>query len=151
RQVGEFDPPVDPASRGPSGRGWDELPFRPVEMLRVGERVFHTWQEAEEREVAAGELGLGAVCDRPHRHAFTFPGRRWREPITAGGTGLQTCQPPIPGVLAREQQAVTGEVEVAAAAVGDGLFRLAVVVRNLTPLDTPAGRDGALMRTLVST
>ena len=56
----------------------------------------------------------------------------------------------VVGVLAREQQPVTGEVEVTAAAVGKGLFRLTVLVRNLAPLEAPAGRDDALLRTLVS-
>jgi len=74
---------------------------------------------------------------------FTFPGRRWREPIRAeDGT--------ISGVLAREQHVIAGEVEVSTAAVGDGLFRLTVAVRNLTPLEVPASRDDALLRSLVS-
>jgi hypothetical protein len=137
RQVGEYDP---------SSAAWPDVEpaFRPVEALRVGDRTFHTWQEAEEREVAVGDLRLGTICERPHRQSFSFPGRRWREPITADdGT--------IPGVLARNQEAITGEVEVSAAAVGDRLFRLTVAVRNLSPLETPAGRDDALLRSLVST
>jgi len=137
RQVGAFDPPLA-ASPGAA-----ESAFRPVEALRVGDREFHTWQEAEEREAAIGGLAVGAVRDRPHRHPFAFPGRTWREPITADG-GM------VVGVLAREQQPVTGEVEVTAAAVGKGLFRLTVLVRNLAPLEAPAGRDDALLRTLVS-
>jgi hydrogenase maturation protease len=137
RQVGEFDPPL------PSSCDAEGAQFRPVELLRVGERILHTWQEAEERDVAVGDLNLGAFVERPHGRTFAFPGRRWREPVTAAdGT--------TPGVLAREQQPVTGEVEVSAAAVADGLYRLAVGVRNLTPLETPTGRDDALLRTLVS-
>jgi hypothetical protein len=137
RQVGEFDPPL---AASPAAA---ESPFRPVELLRVGDRTFHTWQEAEEREVAVGEVSLSAIRERTHRQMFSFPGRRWREPITAAdGT--------LPGVLARDQQAVTGEVVVSAAPVGEGLFRLTVVVRNLTPLETPAGRDDAVLRSLVS-
>jgi hypothetical protein len=137
RQVGEFESPHAP-SPGPAGR-----PFRPAEQLRLGTRIYQTWQEAEEREVAVAELTLGAILDRPHRHAFAFPGRRWREPIAADdGTTA--------GVLAREQHPVAGAVEVSASAAGDGLFRLSVAVRNLTALGTPAARDDALLRALVS-
>jgi hypothetical protein len=137
RQVGAFDPPL---AEWPEG----EPPFRPVEVLRVGHRTFHTWQEAEEREVRVGEVGLGAIRDRPHRHAFSFPGRRWLEPIPVEDRT-------ITGVMVREQQAIAGAVEVSAVPVGDGLFRLTVTVRNLTPLQTPTGRDEAVVRSLVST
>src|SRR5579872_2507161 len=41
RQAGEVNGPL----RSP------ELSYRPVETLRVGDQVLHTWQEAEEREV----------------------------------------------------------------------------------------------------
>ncbi len=137
RQVGEFDPPL---------AAWPdtEPPFRPVESLRVGARTFHTWQEAVEREATVGELNLRAIADRPCRQAFTFPGRRWREPLTADdGT--------IPGVVLRAQHAITGELEISATVVAENVYRLTATVRNLTPLETPAGRDDALMRTLVST
>jgi hydrogenase maturation protease len=117
--------------------------LRPVESLQVGDRLFCTWQEAEEREVAVGELELGAICARPHRHPFALPGRQWCEAVAAEGGA-------IPGVLDREQQAVAGEVEVSAAQLKDGLFRLTVTVRNLTAQETPADRDAALLRSLVS-
>jgi hydrogenase maturation protease len=137
RQVGEFDPPLAawPAT---------EPAFRSVEMLHIGDRTFQTWQEAEEREVIVGPLELGAVVGRGQRQAFAFPDR-WRfEPISAtDGT--------IVGVLARDHQALTGEIEVSATRAGDGLFRVSAAVRNQCPLDVPATRDDALMRTLVST
>ncbi|MDB5307156.1 MAG: hypothetical protein JWO38_1358 [Gemmataceae bacterium] len=138
RQVGEFVPPLA------AWRGDHELAFRPVEVLSVGDQIFHTWQEAEERDVAVGGVGLGSLPACRHRQNFAFPGRRHREPIAAAdGT--------IPGILVREQQAIEGAVELAAAVVGEGLYRLTATVRNLTPLEAPAGRDAALMRSLVST
>jgi hypothetical protein len=136
RQVGELDPL-------PGARPAGEPSFRPVEALRVGCRIFQTWQEAEEREVAAGPLELGAMVDRPHHRAFTFPDRRWTEPIAASVGS-------IVGELVRDRQALAGEVEVSATPAGDGIFRLAAVVRNRCPLDVPASRDDALMRALVS-
>jgi hydrogenase maturation protease len=137
RQVGEFDPPLAawPAT---------EPAFRPVENLQVGDRTFQTWQEAEEREIGVGPLELGAIVGRGHHQAFAFPGRQWSEPILAAdGT--------IVGMLARDQQALAGEIEVSATPVGDAFFRVSAAVRNRCPLDLPATRDDALMRTLVST
>ena len=130
RQVGEIVP------------GGRET-WRPVELLRVGERVYHTWQEAEEREVMAGEIKLGGP---PAELTFSFPGRQWREPITAAaGTAV--------GELVRRQEVIDGMIRVSAVPVADGLFRLAVTVDNRTPFDGggPADRDAALMRSLVST
>src|SRR5947209_6194237 len=53
RQVGEVVPSSDPCPAG------GEPSWRPVDMLRVGEKTFHTWQEAEERQAALGEATLG--------------------------------------------------------------------------------------------
>jgi hydrogenase maturation protease len=138
RQVGEFDPPLAEWP-GPA-----EPPFRPCETVRLGDRVFHTWQEAEEREVAVGRLPLGEVQARPHRRAFAFPGKRWLEPLRGAGE--------VVGVLAREQQSVEGAVELAAAAAAEGLFRVTFRVENCAPLgdDGYKGRDEALLRSLVS-
>jgi hydrogenase maturation protease len=118
-------------------------PRRFVEALRAGERVFQSWQEAEEREVAVGECELGSLLEAPHRQAFALPRRHWREPITGEGAAG--------GVLDREQHELSGAVELSAARVGEGLYKLAVIVRNLTALDAAADRDGALLRSLVST
>jgi hypothetical protein len=139
RLVGEVVPPL---AAWPDGA---EPPFRPVETLRVGDRLFHTWQEAEEREIVLGGLELGQLLDRPRRRTFAFPGRRWLEPVT-GPTGE------IVGVLARQQRAVEGAVEVTAAPAAEGLFRVTVRVLNATPVEAGElrDRDEALLRSLVS-
>ena len=69
RTVREF---VVPLAEWPAG---GEPPSRPVEALRVGDRLFCTWQEAEEREVALGGLELGDVLGRSHTQPCTFPGK----------------------------------------------------------------------------
>jgi hypothetical protein len=137
RQVGEFVPPlaVWPTDREPTARA--------VAALRVGDRTFHTWQEAEELAVTMNEMALGALRTAPRHAQFTFPGGRRQEALSApDGT--------IAGVLTREQQALSGEVEVSATLVGEGLYRLAATVRNLTPTDGYTSRDEALARSLVS-
>src|SRR5262249_749150 len=52
RQVGELAQPVPDL---PAGR---EPDFRLVESLRVGDQLFHTWQEAVERTVRLPDSGL---------------------------------------------------------------------------------------------
>jgi hypothetical protein len=140
RLVGEIAPPLPAWPDGP------EPPYRLVETLWVGDRPFHTWQEAEERTVALGELELGALLDRPVSRAFAFPGRRWLEPLP-GPDGT------VVGVLVRVQETVEGLIEAAAAPAADGLLRVTLRVLNRTPAEGGAreDRDGALLRTLVST
>ncbi|HBI46148.1 MAG TPA: hypothetical protein DDY78_25340 [Planctomycetales bacterium] len=140
RVVGVVEPPLaDWTTDGPPS-------YRPVDVLRVGEGLYHSWQEAEEREVVLDSLPIKDILDRPHRQKFMFRGRSWFEP-------LRESDGKVVGVLAREQQAVEGEIEATAAAVGEGLFRLTLCVLNRTPLDGTGGadRDDVLLRTLVST
>jgi len=129
-----------PAAEWPGGA---EPPSRPVAALRVGATVYHTWQEAEEREVPLAPVTLGELCSGPVTSRFQFPGRRHVEPVT-GPDG------PVGGLLERAQQELRGEIEVCAVPVGAELFRVTVRVRNCTPLDPGATRDDALLRALVS-
>jgi hydrogenase maturation protease len=139
RVAGEIDPPLAKWSDGA------EPVVRPVEVLCVGDKLYHTWQEAEERALPLGPFTLGEVSAGPHRHAFTCPGRRSVEPLC--GPGQQVC-----GVLVREQHRIEGAVEVTAASAGPGLYRVALVVENRTPLpDAARSRDEVVLRTLVST
>jgi hypothetical protein len=157
RRVGEFVPPLTAWFDGA------ELPFRPMETLRVGNRLLHTWQEAEEREIALGEVTLGDLLTRAQRKTFTFPAGRRSEPVR--GPAGEVC-----GILVREQQAIAGAVEVAAVEAAEGLFKVTLRVMNRTalagvgqasslpaglagwkPAPQEVGRDDALLRALVST
>jgi hydrogenase maturation protease len=119
-----------------------------METLRVGDRLFHAWHEAEERQVALDGFELGRLLGRPEYRAFSFPGRRWLQPLP-----VATPTGEVVGVLAREQQTVEGAVEVSAARAAEGLFRVTVRVVNRARLegDELTDRDGVLLRTLVST
>ena len=140
RTVGEVAPPI--AEWPDNG----EIPFRPVETLQVGEQLLHTWQEAEEREIAIGEMMLGDLTARSRCISFTFSGGRRLEPV-------RDARGQIVGVLRREQHAIAGKINVEAVEAAKGLFRLTCQVSNCTPPTTlqPTNRDEALLHTLVST
>ena len=148
RLVGEFARPL--AEFPDAG----EPPFRVVESLRVGDQLFHTWQEAVEREFLLGEVDSNTLVDRPRQSAFAFPSMREREPLRGPGGEFV-------GVIVREQQAIEGSVELSAERVGEGRFKVTVRVLNRTLLPSlfPSGeerkgdwsRDEALMYSLVST
>jgi hypothetical protein len=140
RLVGELAEPL---------RAWPEdgePAVRSVEALRVGEAVWHAWQEAVERTVDLGDSDLGALAARPRRAEFVFPPGRDREPVRSPAGA-------IVGVLVRERRPLEGTAELAAEAVGEGLFRVTATIRNETPCTEagPLGRDETLLRSLVST
>jgi hydrogenase maturation protease len=137
RTVGEFVPPL---AVWPAG----ELPTsRTVESLRVGDTLYQSWQEAEEREVNAAEFTLAELSSGPIETPFSFPGGRRTEPLT-GKNGE------VVGVLERDQRDVSGLITASAAEVEPGLHRLTLRVQNLNA-SPDAVRDDALLHSLVST
>jgi hypothetical protein len=98
------------------------------------------WQEAVEREIDTGRHDLAAIVARPRTRAFTFPGRREREPAPDGA-------------IIREQEPIAGSVEISAERVEEGLYKVTVKVFNHTPFEqaNPKSRDEALLHALVST
>ena len=89
----------------------------------IGNQLLQSGQEAEEREVDLADLDLATLVRQPRHAAFSFPARRAVEPLVdAGGNRM--------GEIVRAQESVHGRVEVSAAHVADGLFRLTVRVEN---------------------
>ncbi|HEY2154977.1 MAG TPA: hypothetical protein VGH33_05065 [Isosphaeraceae bacterium] len=140
RLVGEYAPPL---AEWPGG---EEAPSRLVESLRVGDKLYNAWQEAEPREVRLGALTIDELMSGAREKSFAFPRGRRSEPVL-GEDGK------VLGVLIREQQPIEGAVEVEATTVGDDLFRVTLRVACRTPMDGAEGasRDEALLRALVST
>jgi hydrogenase maturation protease len=105
-----------------------------------------SWQEAVEREVDAPGIDLNEIVSEPRRVRFAFPAMRESTPLLNSGGQ-------VVGVVSRIQRLIEGAVEVTAERAGDGLFKVAARVMNLTPLEAAGqrGRDEVLMRSLVST
>lgn len=119
-----------------------EPAFEVVDSVVVNGQTIHTWQEAIERDVYLRELSLPEIAAHGVNRAFSFPANRALEIHRGDGA-----------VILRRQQRIDGSVEISAAVVADGLFRLHVVIRNNTPIDDPASatRDEAAMYAMAST
>lgn len=126
-----------------------ELPFQPVETLQIGEREFHTWQEAEKREVAVEQVTLGELLKQPRRMDFNFAGGRLSKPIH--GSDKKDA-----GLLIRLQRNIDGSIEIRTVEIAEGLFRLTCRLENRTPESEGAltprlqSRDEALLGSLLS-
>ena len=138
REVARLERPV--ADFGECG----ESAFAIVPSVKIGERVFHSWQEAIEREVNVSEIELSSCEGKETALAFHFPASQAKEPL------LDRDQ--IVAALIRSQRQLDGRVTVKSARVGDELFRVTVEVSNITEV-SPAGlldREQAMMHSLAS-
>jgi hypothetical protein len=129
-----------------ASRGAVDGESRAVEWLRIGDQVYHTWEEAVECVVECRDLVAGDLLARPHWRRFRFAGSHEVE-VLRDGDGLAM------GLLVRRQRDIRGAVQVALDDAGAGAYRLTVRVFNLTPLVQPAGwtRADVLARSFVST
>jgi len=140
RSVGELEEPV---SELPSG----ETPkFCTKQRIEIAGRIYQTWQEAVEREVIVPARNLDALLVAPVSHSFTLPAVKQCEALREPGG-------PITAIIIRDQTELCGDVEISAERLADGLFKIRVLVRNLTPFAEAeqANRKDALLSSLAST
>jgi hydrogenase maturation protease len=122
------------------------LEFQLAEKLEVNGRVYQAWQEGVEREVIVPVCNVEALVSHPIVHCFTLPADEQLELLRESGGQ-------IVGILVREANALSGEVEVAATRHENGLFKLSVRIRNTTPftVTSETNREDALLSSLAST
>jgi hydrogenase maturation protease len=120
----------------------------PVASLEVDGKVFTPWQEAIECDVTVPVSKLDALTTTLVQCNFDFPAKEESE-ILGGKPAL--------GVIKRNQESVSGVVEVNAERAADGIFKVRVRVKNLTAFQTVSrdadraiGREQTLMRSLLS-
>ncbi len=141
RVAGVLDTPLPdlPADDAPA--------YRPVAALPVGDTMIHTWQEVTAREILLPALHP-ATLDAAYSETFSFSATRAVEAV-------RDDDGQVIGVIVRVQRALSGEVEISAAPLEAGLYRLTVQIRNRTPW-LPAtveqqARDDAAPQAFVST
>lgn len=143
REVGELHAPLPAWPE--DMEGLNAASFDAVPSLTLGDRQFHCWQEAVERDIALAECRLGDLLGAGLSVPFAFEGRRELEPLSDDGL--------IRGVLLRNQMAVQGLVELSLEPVTEQAFRLTVCIENHTRMD-PASvidREQASLYSFAST
>lgn len=140
REVGQLATPLPELMEGV------EPDFQRVAVMEVDGRIYQTWQEAVEHEVNLAGFNLNELVAGSKSQTFAFPSMQETE-------ALRNQAGEVVGVIARRQQAIEGSIEVAVEKAGERLFKVAVRILNLTPLEDAGlkSRDEALMRSLVST
>jgi hypothetical protein len=119
--------------------------FRVIDSLEVDGQLFHTWQEAIEREVGATPFPVETLVEEPRKVCFAFDGQREVE-------DLRDAEGRLAGRIVRKQWAVEGTIDLTAERVTDALYKVTVRVLNQTPFDDAGrkSREEALMRSLAS-
>lgn len=121
-------------------------PLQWVEKFEVNGRVYQGWQDANEREVVVPARNLEALARQSIVHNFNFPTETKVEPLR-DSEGL------VQGIVVRKSNAIHGDVEVSAAHLVEGVFKITIRIRNTTPFTAAANtvRETALLHSLVST
>ena len=122
-----------------------ELVYQAVDSLLLDGTRYQSWQEAVEREVTIGPLGLDELSNQAKIEAFAVPGAHAMEPLR-GPDGRITA------VVVRHQEAIEGSAEFSLQRLEGPVVRLTLRVFNRASLDNACtcSRDEALMRTLVA-
>ncbi|ASV99242.1 hypothetical protein [Paraburkholderia aromaticivorans] len=119
--------------------------WRTVPVLEIDERRYTPWQEAAERHIALPVLALGELLQAPRDIPFAFDAGNELE-LLADRHGT------LRGALRRTRASLQGRVEMSAASVTGGVYRLKVRIVNETPLDHARSltREAASLYALVS-
>jgi hypothetical protein len=140
RQVCELARPVDDLSE------CTEQDFHPVDSLRLGDRLYQTWQEAIDRNAEIPEMDWASLARCPQEFHFDFSAAREVEPLREPDGGR------IAAALIRSRHAIRGAVRVRVELLDAPLYRLRVELENLTPLPDAQEktRDQAMLDSFVS-
>jgi hypothetical protein len=114
-----------------------------VDELRIGGERYLAWDEAAEREVAAGRFELSELLASPEKVEIDIAGGSTEEPLAeAAGE--------VAGALVRSWRPLRGAVEVRAERLQEGTFRVTARITNTTPW-SGEDRESTLRQTFVST
>jgi len=114
-----------------------------VDELTIGGRRHLTWSEATEREVRTPSLSLEELRSS-WRQAIEIAAGSAREALTDGADGTPEA------ALHRSWQALTGELQLTAVPLADGLWRVTATIENRTSA-RPGSRQKALEHAFCST
>ncbi|NYF53644.1 hypothetical protein [Tunturiibacter gelidoferens] len=121
-----------------------EPEFDIVDRLEVDSRVFQPWQEAVEREYTSAALDPASLSSLAPLY-LAFPAGKIFE-------YLHDEQGRAVGVIVREWENLTASIQFGSTQSSDGVFRVTVRVRNVSPFESLAttDREDALAFSLVS-
>ncbi len=138
RKVGQLLEPMNDLPHSP--------PFRLVGSLQIGEQSFYPFDETMERELNVPHCALSDLRSEAQSRVFSFP-------LTREWQSLRGPEGKAAGLLIREQEAVTAQVDMRAARLSEGLFKVTVAICNKTRLQWPTGqsREDLLPSSLVAT
>lgn len=138
RQIGKPAVPMATDDSKPS--------FEPVELLEIENKTPQSWQEAVERSVALPSAHLADLLDSPVRQLFAFPSAHELEPVKDSAR-------PNAEFVVRTREEISGCIELSAEQCGTGLFRVTVLISNLTALENRQcpSREPVLSKSLLST
>lgn len=138
RTIRELEEPIRELPEG------SEPTSHRVDRVECGCRLYQSWQEGVEQDVVISGFPLAEASERPAHLEFSLPASRTIEPV-------RDQQGQIAVLIVREQQALSGAVELSMKRIAKDLVRMTVRLENRTSVQAAEqNREGALLRSLVS-
>jgi len=115
-----------------------------VDRLELNGQSYQSWEEATEREVS---ISCGSIRDleqAPKSHEFMFVENRTLEPLRDDANR-------VVAVIVRQSSFLRGEAQLSIERAGPGVFRLRLLLINLTPFEvegertSPAALKGSML------
>jgi len=120
-------------------------PHEVVGRLEVDGKTYQPWQEAAEETVEVTEFNLSALAAQSMQWPFRMSAKHDTEPVRDNRGALA-------GFILRDKRTIAGAIDLSAAWLEQGLFRLTVRISNDSRIETGQGiaRERALEQALVS-
>ncbi len=136
REIGALPSTVDELSP-------NESSFEIVPELRIDGKIYQTWHEVVERQIAIPPFSLAKAVQKTHE--FHFPESQTTEPI-------RNNEGKTVAVVVRRQGAINGRIELATETVDEVAMKLTVRILNQTdiPKSDLEDQDKIVMRTMAS-
>ena len=117
-----------------------------VPELRIGDRLYQTWQETVEREVQSSQPLPDNLVAQTVSLPFHFSSSLAFDPI-------HDCQNQVVGAIIRRQQSLEGTIKIGVQTVDREVFKISVTVANHTPVSECDlnQQEEVLLRTFAST
>ena len=136
REIGALPSPVDQLPP-------NESSFKIVPELRIEEKIYQTWHEVVERQIAIAPFSLGTPAQQTHD--FNFPESRTTQPI-------RNSDDKVVGLIVRRQETISGKIEIVTEVVDEMTMKLTIRILNQTPIANAELEDQEkiVMRTMAS-
>jgi hydrogenase maturation protease len=143
RQMGRARSEPSPSTASPPDGDQLRRCYDLVPELEVDGQIYQRWEEALDREIVTSDLPLPKLVEAP----FTT---HWASEARESAETLINARGETAGAIVRRQAPIEAVATILAQRLGERLWKLRIVVENVTSLAVTASRPAAQVSSLAS-